>query len=540
MRDWPSYLWTALWALTVAVALVTRPLLPVDETRYLAVAWEMWLKSEFLVPYLNGEPYSHKPPLLFWLIHLGWAAFGVNEWWPRLAAPFFGLGSLFLTARMARRLWPDIGGSALTAPLILSGCLFWSLFATLTMFDLILAFCALVGLLGVLRAWRGDYFKGFAALGVGIGVGMLAKGPAILPHVLPAALLAPLWGEYLAGGHKADWKRWYMGVAAALALGVAIALAWAVPAAVRGGEDYADAIFWGQSAGRMVHSFAHGRSWWWYLAVLSPLILPWIVWPALWRAARGSRAAMNDGGVRFCLSWFLPAFLTFSLISGKQLHYLLPVFPALALIFAFLLSKSDPAGKERQIDRMVPGLFFVFCGVVIFILPFIGGAVRLPQGTADMLGEWGLPVLAAGTVAAMIPASSIRARAAALSALSTALVVSLHMSAKPVFAAAYDLKPMSLRLNEWERQGYALAFFGVYHGQFHFLGRLEKRMEPIGVIADDEARWMQAFDKGKVVTYYEKVPTIATPDLVLPFRNGFYVVWDKKTVIEHPGLARRS
>jgi hypothetical protein len=49
-----------------------RPLWPVDETRYASVAWEMWLRGDFLVPYINGEPYSHKPPLLFWLIHAGW------------------------------------------------------------------------------------------------------------------------------------------------------------------------------------------------------------------------------------------------------------------------------------------------------------------------------------------------------------------------------------------------------------------------------------------------------------------------------------
>ena len=46
--------------------------MPVDETRYLAVAWDMWREGNFLVPHLNGEPYSHKPPLLFWLIHLAY------------------------------------------------------------------------------------------------------------------------------------------------------------------------------------------------------------------------------------------------------------------------------------------------------------------------------------------------------------------------------------------------------------------------------------------------------------------------------------
>ncbi|HEY3011669.1 MAG TPA: hypothetical protein VGJ36_02890, partial [Gemmatimonadales bacterium] len=55
--------WVILWGILVAVALAVRPLLPVDETRYLSVAWEMWRRGDWLVPYLNGSPYTDKPPL---------------------------------------------------------------------------------------------------------------------------------------------------------------------------------------------------------------------------------------------------------------------------------------------------------------------------------------------------------------------------------------------------------------------------------------------------------------------------------------------
>ena len=91
-----------LWLVVMAAGLALRPPLPVDETRYLAVAWEMWRDGNFLVPHLNGEAYSHKPPLLFWLINLGWGIFGLNDWWPRMVAPLFGLGSLFLTGALAQ------------------------------------------------------------------------------------------------------------------------------------------------------------------------------------------------------------------------------------------------------------------------------------------------------------------------------------------------------------------------------------------------------------------------------------------------------
>jgi len=94
------------WAVLAVASIWLRPLWPVDETRYASVAWEMWLRGDFLVPYINGEPYSHKPPLLFWLIQFGWALFGVNDWWPRLVAPLCVLASVPLLLRLGRLLWP--------------------------------------------------------------------------------------------------------------------------------------------------------------------------------------------------------------------------------------------------------------------------------------------------------------------------------------------------------------------------------------------------------------------------------------------------
>ena len=59
----------AFVAFTVAM-LRLRPALPIDETRYLTVAWEMWRDGTWLVPHLNGAIYGDKPPLLFWLNRL--------------------------------------------------------------------------------------------------------------------------------------------------------------------------------------------------------------------------------------------------------------------------------------------------------------------------------------------------------------------------------------------------------------------------------------------------------------------------------------
>src|SRR5262247_2750100 len=74
------YGWIIACALPFLCALFIRGPIPIDETRYLSVAWEMWLRGDFALPMLNGVPYTHKPPVLFWLMHLGWSVFGVNAW----------------------------------------------------------------------------------------------------------------------------------------------------------------------------------------------------------------------------------------------------------------------------------------------------------------------------------------------------------------------------------------------------------------------------------------------------------------------------
>lgn len=557
--------WAWCWLAVVVAALATRPPLPVDETRYLAVAWEMWRDKNFLVPHLNGETYSHKPPLLFWLMTGGWALFGVNEWWPRLVAPLFGLGSLFLTRRLAEILWPEKPVIAAVAPAILFGSVFWAVFTTLTMFDLMLAFCALAALLGLVQAWRARAglarVAGFALFGIGIGLGVLAKGPAILLHTLPVALLAPLWGPRLGGvsssGPMLPWRRWYAGVAVGIAFGAAIGLAWAVPAAIAGGRDFAHAIFIGQSAGRMVESFAHERSWWWYAACLAPLLVPWTVWPVFWRAlggfrmwrtGRGLAAALADGGGRFALIWFLVAFLAFSAISGKQLHYLLPEFPALALLIGWLVANAEDGGARQgnsAVDQAVPGVAAAIVGVLAFAPPLLPLSPSLVERIGFVESPWFLIYGATGLMVAALPlrrlALTLVRRVAALAVLSGVLVIALHLAVRPQIVATFDLHAPAARLAAWQQAGEAIAHVGKYHGQFHFLGRLENPIAMIGLANGDIERWLAANPKGKVVSYRD-TPPVAGPQplLVHPFRGDFVVVWDRADIAANPRLADRQ
>jgi len=149
-----------LWLFLVTTAFLCRPLMPIDETRYVSVAWDMWQSKSFLIPHLSGVPYSHKPPLFFYLIHLGWFIFGVNEWSARPPGP--ATVAVRTSYFQACSFCP-----AVAMPL-------WTVMTTLTMFDLLLTFFTLLGAEGFLLAGRGKRLTGWGLVAIAIGGGLLA------------------------------------------------------------------------------------------------------------------------------------------------------------------------------------------------------------------------------------------------------------------------------------------------------------------------------------------------------------------------------
>ncbi|MGB8813885.1 MAG: glycosyltransferase family 39 protein, partial [Paracoccaceae bacterium] len=307
-------------ALAFAIAVILpllRPILPVDETRYLSVAWEMQRDGTFIVPHLNGEIYAHKPPLLFWLINLIWSVTGVSEVAARLVAPAFGILSVALTWRLGNRLFPDYPGLGATAALILASTGIFALYGSLTMFDTMLASATLLGVLALLRMDAGGRWLATLGLGAALAFGVLAKGPVILVHLLPLALARPLWTM------TDDPRRaavWYGRLATAIGAALAILAVWLLPALLLGGQEYRAEVLWRQSAGRMVNAFDHARPIWFFVA-----LLPILLWPWAWRpsALRGLGAAglWRDRRAWFLAIWGLATLALFSLISGKQVHY---------------------------------------------------------------------------------------------------------------------------------------------------------------------------------------------------------------------------
>jgi 4-amino-4-deoxy-L-arabinose transferase-like glycosyltransferase len=519
--EWQVWL---LWlGLLAGVAFFSRPALPLDETRYLAVAWEMWQRGDFLVPFKNGVAYSDKPPLLFWLIHLGWFVAGINEWWPRFITPLLSLASTWMTWRLARRLWPDAPATARLAPLVLLSCFLWLLYSQALMFDVLIAACALIGLNALVEAALTEKRRCWALFGLSVGLGVLAKGPAILVHLLPAALLAPLWAKRL----KPDilWSRWYAGVGLGLLLGVALALAWAIPAGLHGGETYRHAIFWGQTADRMVKSFAHQRPFWWYLATLPVFLFPWLFWPRLIATlAKTLRADIDDAGVRFSLIWFATAFLIFSFISGKQPHYVLPEFPAAALLIAHALTRNPPAGRP-----WLPALTFAGLGMALLTASQVA---HLPASLhwMSVLPIWaGIPFILAGLLAWGDAKTSSTTPQRLAWAMLLAILSLLFALFRPL-AAENDTHVIGQALARYQALGQPTAHGGEYHAQFNFSGRL---MHPLSVVAATEIpAWLEQHPNGVAVIYFDDARNLAPyyPLAVQPYRGSTALLVDHRAI----------
>lgn len=519
--------------IVVGIALATRPLLPIDETRYTSVAWEMWLRRDFLVPYLNGVPYSHKPPLLFWVMHAGWWVFGVNEVWPRVAPSLFAMASLFLTTRIARLLWPQHGHVARQVPILILATPLWLMFTTLVMFDVLLTCFTLLAIAGVLHAWRHQDARGWVVFGLAIGLGLLSKGVVVLLHVMPVVLLAPWWswGSWGSWGSSnarpTNWRQWYSAAFLGVLLGASIALAWAIPAALEGGPRYANDIFLRQTVDRVGggHSFAHSRPFWWYLPLLLLILFPWLTWPPLWRSFRTLLKAPSDAGTRFCIAWLVTVIAGFSVISGKQLHYLLPLIPAFALLVSRTLRAAPRINYRR--DALPASLLLGLVGAVFLTVPHLKSAGESLAWVQQAPPWTGIVLLLAAGVLITLPFTNadrgVPPPPPVLAAASMLLVLVAQAGIMPYAASRHDMAPAATFLHDLEKRGYAIAHVGKYEGQFHFTGRLN---HPFATMDRSSVlEWTEQHPLNAVIHYTKDLPATMEPDAFYrEYRDRFLVV----------------
>lgn len=498
-----------LWIAVGVVFIFTLPLLPIDETRYLTVAWEMRQSGHWLLPTLNGEPYSHKPPLLMWLINLAWSVGGSEVGVARVIPLLITAGVLALTYRLARELFPRDRETPSLAVMLTLAPVFY-VYGSLLMFDQMLALWVLLGLVALWRAAQAPSWRTGLLLGFAIGTGLLTKGPVILLHLLPPALLVRFWK---APEVALTRRQWSSTVIAAIAIGAATILAWAIPAAIVGGPEFAHMIFWRQSAGRMVQSFSHRQPIWFYVPVLLVMLGPLLAWRPLWRSMPRIWKRPLPRPVTFILAWIVPALVAFTLFSGKQPHYMLPFLPGFAILFAYALQGA----VARKGDGIGLAILFGILFLVLAFGPMIAGAAGFDTPTrfvSEGIARFSpIPALVAGViaVAALVVARTLREQALAFALAGGLLMTTVAVQAHLHVFRFYDLAPFAEALKPYASGPIASA--SDYAGEVGYLARLERPIEQIH--RQDMRAWLDQNPNGTVIVRHK-----ASDDL-----PGFEVVY---------------
>jgi 4-amino-4-deoxy-L-arabinose transferase-like glycosyltransferase len=391
-----AYAIILLYGLTVTLpGLHTLPAVDRDEARFAQSSRQMLQSGDYLDIRLQDEARLKKPVGIYWLQAAATAIAGGEDpanpiWTYRIPSLLGALGAMLMTLAIGRRWFGAEAGFIAAA--LLGSSLLLGFEARQAKTDAVLLLTILVAINGLAEAWipgpsgpvtkRRVWIPFWAAIGLGI----LIKGPIILMIAALTALTLSIHDR------RIGWLNWLRPWPGAL-VAAAIALPWlmAITIATHGaflsqslGGDMAAKLAGGQES----HGAPPGA----YLAMFpvtfwpgslfALLALPWV-----WRNRR-------DRAVAFALAWIIPSWIAFEAIPTKLPHYVLPLYPAIALLAGAWLARpeiTESAGWRRLGSRGAIILWGVIGvalgGAVIAAAPLGDGRLSI-RGIAAALAIW--------------------------------------------------------------------------------------------------------------------------------------------------------
>lgn len=327
----------------------SRKLVKPDEGRYAELAREMVVTGNWITPRLNDIKYFEKPPLQYWATATAFLAFGENEWTARLWVGLTSfLGILFAGYAAGRILGPP---AALPAGAILASSFLWLSLGHINTLDMGLAFFLEVAVLSFMLAQTGHRrWMGLAWAGLALAV--LSKGIVALVLTGGTLVLYSLLSRDLS-----PWRRLELGWG--LPLFLLIATPWFVAVSLANPE-FPRFFFIHEHFERFLTT-VHRRSEpaWYFVPILLLGALPWTtLLPQALARAWPRRAQPEFQARRFLLLWCVVVFGFFSASGSKLASYILPMFPALALLIADLL---------RSLSRRALAIHLTIVGAIAAI-----------------------------------------------------------------------------------------------------------------------------------------------------------------------------
>ncbi|HEV8014544.1 MAG TPA: glycosyltransferase family 39 protein [Stellaceae bacterium] len=446
--------------------LVNLPVTDRDEARFAQATRQMLETRDFIAIRFQDEARNKKPAGIYWLQAAAVAAFSdpaSDAIWPYrlpslLGATAASLLSFGMGARLVGRKAAFIGAA------LLAGSLGLGVEAHLAKTDAVLLACIAATQLALARIYL-DARAGIRAplslallFWAALAAGILIKGPvAPLVALLTIAALA-------ISDRRANWLRDLRPVAGVALLAV-IVLPWliAISTATQGaflsdslGQDFLGKLIGAQES--------HGAPPLFYLALL--IISFWPGTLFLGPAIAWGWAHRRADAERFLIAWGVPFWIVLELVPTKLPNYLLPVYPALALMIGRALVAAGEEGfaSWRRLDRIVIALWTLASlglAAAFALVPLRYGPAALAPGVVAALivlylGQRAIrrawrhaePGLAIGAVimALLVLALGFEFVAPSLDALwlsrtAAALVASVDKAAGPPLAVAGDAEP---------------------------------------------------------------------------------------------------
>ncbi|MGH8148896.1 MAG: glycosyltransferase family 39 protein, partial [Steroidobacteraceae bacterium] len=329
---------------------------------------------DWVVPHLDGLVYIEKPPLQYWATAIAYRVFGMSEWSARLYTALCGLATALVTAWLARRLWDrdtawraGILCATSLLVMVMSHQLTLDMSLTLYMTITLAAFCVAQDARAGPRARRGWMLVAWASA----AAAFLTKG--LEAGALPVLALAVY---SLLQRDAKPWRR--LTVASGVALFLVLTLPWLFTIQSRLPSFFDFFIVREHFERFLTRVEARYQPWWFFGEVFVIGSLPWIV-PMVRALLGGWRASGPRGELdvrRLLWAWSVVVLVFFSLSDSKLIPYILPMFPALALLVA-----SAPEPRLRA-DLSATAVGLVVVGIALMI-----GATILPRFLHDPARE---------------------------------------------------------------------------------------------------------------------------------------------------------
>lgn len=338
VRGWLLLLLAAavLWFSNIEYRLLVKP----DEGRYAEIPREMVASGDWVTPRLNDLKYFEKPPLQYWATAVAYEAFGEHQWTSRLWTALTGFMGLLLTWFVGQRLFGRVAANY--AALLLGSSLLYVGMGHINTLDMGVTFFTTLGLFAVMLAQHNPYsaaerrnwmLLAWAAMALAV----LSKG--LMGIILPGTALI------IYTLIQREWKLWTrLHLVTGFVLFLAICAPWFY-LVIKANPEFFQRFFIYEHYTRFTtKDLGRYQPWYYFIPILLLGALPWtlLVFDTLtrvWRDNVKPRGEFNPE--RFLLVWIVFVYVFFSISGSKLPSYLLPMFPAMALLMGKRLAVID-------------------------------------------------------------------------------------------------------------------------------------------------------------------------------------------------------